>query len=207
MPRRKDQQSDHVFGNCPFDQNYKDLFEAITFTIFDCGFVARCAREISDSSQVRIDKIQKIIQECKYGIHDISRVELNENGLPRFNMPFELGLFLGAKRYGSGLQREKACLILDTDKYRYQEFISDISGQDIAAHSNEVDTCISVVRKWLNDQSKRKTLPGRRQIIERYSEFREDLPNICKGTGIEEDEMTFNDLAEFASVWLRNQKP
>ena len=99
--------TDNVFINCPFDTDYKALFYAIVFTVHDCGFVARCALEEGDASQVRIDKIYSIIAECRYGIHDISRTELDENfGLPRFNMPLELGIFLGAKKFGTGEQKK-----------------------------------------------------------------------------------------------------
>ncbi len=49
--------------------------------------------------------------------------------LPRFNMPLELGIFLGAKRFGSQKQKQKNGLILDREKYRYQSFCSDIAGQ------------------------------------------------------------------------------
>lgn len=205
MPRAGIQKADNVFVNCPFDSAYEPLLDAIVFTVFDCGFVARCAKEVADSSAVRIDKIQRIIEECKYGIHDISRVELNENNLPRFNMPLELGLFLGAKRFGAEKQKDKSCLILDAEKFRYQEFISEIAGQDIEDHGGDFEKCISRVRKWLNDQSGRKTLPGRKLIVRRYHEFREDFPKICKEAAIEEDEVSFNDLAQFISEWLRNR--
>ena len=67
------------------------------FVIFDCGFEARCALEDDDASRVRVDKIYDLISESKYGIHDISRVTLDHvHRLPRFNMPLELGLWLGA---------------------------------------------------------------------------------------------------------------
>ena len=41
----KGEKTDRVFINCPFDQNYKPLFEAIIFTIYDCGFRPICALE------------------------------------------------------------------------------------------------------------------------------------------------------------------
>jgi hypothetical protein len=98
--------ADYVFVNCPFDDAYQDLFEAIVFTIHDCGYVARSALEVDDGSQVRIDKIAALIAACRFGIHDISRTQPDTaTGLPRFNMPFELGMFLGAKRYGRGAQK------------------------------------------------------------------------------------------------------
>ena len=87
-----------VFLNCPFDDEYRPIYEAIIFAVIHCGFVIRCARERDDSGETRISKIVEIIRASQFGIHDISRVELDKsNGLPRFNMPLELGLFLGAK--------------------------------------------------------------------------------------------------------------
>ena len=105
---------DYVFINCPFDAEFEPLFKVILFATSDCGFNPRCALEADDGSIVRIDKLIRIIRECNYGIHDISRTELDRiSRLPRFNMPFELGLFLGAKRFGGARQRRKTCLILE----------------------------------------------------------------------------------------------
>jgi len=98
-----------VFVNCPFDEQYRPLFRALLFAVLDCGFRVRCALEIDDASEIRIDKIFRIIGEAKYGIHDISRTEPDpENRLPRFNMPLELGMFLAAKRSAPGSKRRKA---------------------------------------------------------------------------------------------------
>ncbi len=108
-----------VFINCPFDAQYKPIFEGVVFAVMDCGYWPRCALELDDSSEVRIDKIFKIIADCKYGVHDISRTEVTSaSGLPRFNMPLELGIFLAAKRYGCSKQKKKVCLILDSAPYR-----------------------------------------------------------------------------------------
>jgi hypothetical protein len=103
-----------VFVNCPLDEEYRYLFEAVVFAIQDCGYETRCALEVTDASEVRIDKITRIIGDCRFGVHDISRTDPDSTTiLPRFNMPLELGLFLGAKRFGHGQQKSKACLILD----------------------------------------------------------------------------------------------
>ena len=61
-------------------------------------------------------------------------MELDEtNRLPRFNMPLELGLFLGAKSFSDEpRQKKKRCLILDSNPYRYQKFLSDIAGRTCA---------------------------------------------------------------------------
>ena len=85
----------NVFINCPFDNQYKPLFDALVFAVHDAGFVAGSTLEVSDATQNRYDKILRIISECRYGVHDISRTESDTaTSLPRFNMPFELGLWL-----------------------------------------------------------------------------------------------------------------
>jgi hypothetical protein len=119
----------NVFINCPFDSAYRPLFEAILFAAYECGFYPRSALEVDDSSEVRITKLVGIIRESRLAVHDISRTQLDrDTRLPRFNMPLELGMYLGAKYFGSGDQRRKAAIVLDTDRYRYQKFISDIAG-------------------------------------------------------------------------------
>ena|SRR6266446_7894154 len=76
-----------VFVNCPFDSDYKQQFNALIFTIYDCGFYPRCALEAVDSGQLRFQKICQLILKSPYGIHDLSRIELDPSTqLPRFNM-------------------------------------------------------------------------------------------------------------------------
>lgn len=194
--------NEDVFINCPFDRHYKRIFNAIVFAVFDCGFRVRCAQEIIDASEIRIDNITKIVRECKFGIHDISRTSLDlKNNLPRFNMPLELGIFIGAKRFGNSQQKSKVCLILDKDEYRYQKFISDISGQDIFAHHKNPESAIRIVRNWLSPMSS-KLIPGPTEMIRRYNEFKLDLPLMCKETKRLISELTFNDYAQFISIWI-----
>jgi hypothetical protein len=194
-----------VFLNCPFDAQYKPLFEAIVFAVRDCGLRPRCALEVDDASEIRIDKIFKIIAECKLGIHDISRTEVaSASGLPRFNMPLELGMFLAAKRFGAARQQKKACLILDSAPYRYQQFISDIAGQDIQVHHNTPQEAITVVRNWLRSASVLRPLPGGMEIFRRYQLFEQDLPALCQRVRLERSELTFNDSVSIIDDWLRD---
>src|SRR5258706_2753623 len=100
-----------VFVNCPLDETYLPIFESIVFAIHSCGYVSRCALEVDDASEVRIEKIAKIIAESRLGIHGISPTEPDsETGLPRFNIPLELGMVLGAKRYGLAQQKHRTCM-------------------------------------------------------------------------------------------------
>lgn len=192
-----------VFINCPFDPAYQVMFRAIVFAIMRSGFRARCAREVDDASQNRWSSISDIVDQCRYGIHDISRTEPDGNPpLPRFNMPLELGLFLGAKRFGDEDQKRKRCLVMDTERYRYQRFISDLAGQDIYAHRNDPTACIEAVATWLRVQSRSKTVPGGRAMARDFDAFEAKLPALCLGLQLEVEEMTFGDLTSLASEYI-----
>ena len=192
-----------VFVNCPFDEEYRSIFQTIVFSVIGCGFFPRCALETADSGDVRIDKIARMIGECRYGIHDLSRVELSlSNNLPRFNMPFELGLFLGARRFGGPQQRRKVCLVLDSAPYRYQAFLSDIAGQDIRAHGNEGRRVATHIRDWLRDSSQDASIPGGGEVFRWSQQFQLDLPQQCQSAKLSPTELTFCDLRTLISEWL-----
>lgn len=196
----------NVFLNCPFDVEYQPIYEAIIFTVLAAGFVIRCSREADDAAETRIAKIIEIIRQSRFGIHDISRVELDAvNGLPRFNMPLELGLFLGARFFdksGTKKPRRKSCLVLDVQPYRYQKFISDIAGQDIRAHGNSPEVAIGEVRSWLSTESG-MPLPGKTELVRSYHQFRSDLPIILDQLRLLESEMQFTDYRNVCIHWIR----
>lgn len=199
--------NDGVFINCPFDLDFKPIFDAIIFTVFDCGFIARCTMEEQDASQIRIEKIYTIISNCKYGIHDISRTELDPStGFPRFNMAFELGIFLAGKRFGDAEQRKKKCLVLEKTSYKYQQFMSDISGQDIEAHENDSKKAVEIVRNWLRNASRRGSIPGGHEIWRHYQIFIDDLPSMCKDLRLKQNELIFNDYTSLVTEWLKLQE-
>jgi len=193
---------DHVFVNCPFDADYSEMFRAIIFAITHCGFYVRCALEESDSSVNRLAKIMDIISECRYSIHDISRTEIDPTtALPRFNMPLELGIFIGAKIFGSEGHQMKQCLILDREPYRYQKYISDIAGQDIEYHNNDVRTVIRHVRNWLAMKSGDRRLCSGSIIYNDYLRYQAELPELCQDFRLDHNELEFIDINNLVSEW------
>jgi hypothetical protein len=193
----------NVFINCPFDRDYIPLFDAILFTIYKCGFRPRCALEVDDGGQVRIEKINKIIEECRFGIHDISRTELDgSNNLPRFNMPFELGLFLGAKRFGSKQQKSKVLMILDKELHRYQQYISDISGQDVKSHDNDPEKLIRCIRDVFNTLRIGGAIPGPKEIMRNYQMFQSSLPDLMSKLQLHPDDLSYADKVQLVEQWL-----
>jgi hypothetical protein len=194
----------NIFLNCPFDDEYQPLFRAVMFAVLTCGFRARCALEADDGGEVRIAKIQRIIRDSQLGIHDISRTELDlATGLPRFNMPFELGLFLGAREFGAGQQKKKRALILDVERYRFQKFCSDISGQDIKAHEGHPEKAIRAVRNWLaTSLDGSALLLSAGEVWRRYRIFADDLADLCHDFQLDPHDLQFVELRTFAEEWV-----
>lgn len=195
-----------VFINCPFDDRYQPIFESVVFCVSACGFLPRCTKELTDAADVRIDNICKLIRECNYSIHDISRTEVADQPyqLPRFNMPLELGLFLGAKRFGKSSQ--KRCVILDRAPYRFHRFISDIGGQDIRSHENKPRLAIRRVRDWLQSVPGRAAMPGGERIWQLYRQFRRELPVIAEEAQLQTEQLTFIDYVLLVNNWLKEHR-
>jgi hypothetical protein len=192
-----------VFLNVPFDDHYASLSDALVFSIHDCGFLARSAIEVNDSGQARVLKILDIIEQSKFGIHDVSRAGIDPTtGLARFNMPLELGFFLGAQRYGTAKHRQKRCLVLDREPYRYRDFCSDIAGQDVRAHHDDPRDAIRAVRDWLSTHRTTAQLPGGRAIFDRYELFRAQREVQAAKLHLDTTELTFGDYTMLVTGWL-----
>lgn len=162
-----------VFVNCPFDEHYAPLLQAIAFCLTDLGFYPRIAPENANHSATRLDRIVELIRSSKFGIHDLSRCKATRSGeYARLNMPFELGIDYGCARFGSGPLAEKAILILEGTRYDYQKGLSDISGWDIEAHDNDYIKVVRIVRNWLVRQCGADPV-GSAQIQGNYLTFQE----------------------------------
>lgn len=193
-----------VFINCPFDDGFTPGFRALVFAVRACGFRARCAQEADDAGETRLEKIYRIIADSRFGIHDLSRTELDPGThLPRFNMPLELGLFLGAKRFGDEDQKAKRCAVFDTEQYRYQRFISDLNGVDITAHGGDARRMVECVRNFLVTASRRKSIPATNRLLDSYDRFAAGLHDIARNAGLDEARLVFPDYERLVIEWLR----
>ncbi|MDZ4288118.1 MAG: hypothetical protein U0984_09170 [Prosthecobacter sp.] len=158
----------NVFINCPFDDGYMQLLRPLVFTVLHLGFTPRLALERADSGESRIDKIVELIQQSRYGIHDLSRCTASKKGeYSRLNMPLELGVDYACKLFKSGRSRTKRILILESERHRYKAALSDLSGSDITAHGNNPETLIVGVRNWMVQEA--SAPPTAAQQI--YSDF------------------------------------
>lgn len=162
-----------VFLNCPFDEEFAPILQAVAFCIVHLGFFPRLAPENSDNAEPRLERIVQLIRSSKFGIHDLSRCKAGDAGeFARMNMPFELGIDFGCRRFGEAPLNEKRILVLEHTKYDYQRALSDISGWDIQAHGGEYEKAVRHVRSWLIAQAGASPV-GAAAIQGKYLAFQE----------------------------------
>lgn len=199
----------NVFINCPFDNEYRELLHSLIFAILYFDFEPKISQTQS-SSNIRINQIKLYIKESKYGIHDLSRSKpMKRNEVPRFNMPYELGLDMGCCEYGGRKFREKRILVLETERYYYQKVISDIAGQDIESHDDDPSMLIMKVRNWFSAVDDTRTYPSASTIWKDYQDFYNDTSINLSGEGFttaEIDNMPNSDFIKFAKEWLKKLK-
>lgn len=142
-----------VFINCPYDKEFRPLFDAIVFASLCCGFEPRCARESGAISIARIQRITSTLRGSKYSIHDLSRC--NGDGpenLARFNMPLELGM---AMELGFTANHDWAVLV--PRKHAYNNYISDLGAYDLLDYDGTPAGLVPKVMGWLAPRSRSKT--------------------------------------------------
>ena len=153
------------------------------FTIAASGYKARCALEDADGANIRFDKLRKLIRESRRTIHDLSRIELGTNALPRFNMPFELGLAIGAKYFGGTKLRKNSALIMVRKDYVLNAYLSDLGGNDPVAHNDSPNEVIRAVTRYLHATPQGRVLRGAQSTIARFERFKETLPVMAAALG------------------------
>lgn len=196
-----------MFVNCPFDNEYFPLLKALLFSICYFDKVPLIA-ETTDSGSSRLNRIQDLILQAGYSIHDLSRMEPMGSGqLPRFNMPFECGIDFGVKAADRDKFGEKRFLILESERYRYQKVMSDIAGNDIKAHGNQPIQLIKAVHEWFKSQGLVAT--GYREAYNQFEEFRNDREELMRENGYDPDdisEVPFSDFVLAAQAWISASK-
>ena len=207
MPPAATEFDQSVFINCPFDDDYMPLLRILIFTVIQCGFRPRIATERADSGEVRITKIIGLICDSKFSIHDLSRIEaLKAGDLPRFNMPFELGIDIGCRELGGDAFKAKRCLVLEKERFRYQKVLSDISGRDIKAHDNDRIRLVAAVRNWFAENGIHG-LASPNKIWDAYNEFLPKLTKEAEGLGYSKGDYSEIPIAEYIYLVSRLSPP
>ena len=132
---------------------------------------------------------------------------MRKNELPRFNMPYELGLDIGCAEFGLKKYTGKKILVLETERYHYQKVLSDISGQDIENHDNNPATLLRKVRNWFSTVDSATNYPSASKVWIAYNQFYDDIIKTLSDegfTGSEIESMPTSDFIKFAKDWVKN---
>ncbi|HTV57685.1 MAG TPA: hypothetical protein VMJ93_02345 [Verrucomicrobiae bacterium] len=190
-----------VFLNIPYDKKFERLFVAYIAGITAFGLMPRATLEIRSSSR-RLEKILRLIADCRFSIHDLSRVELDVRPprTPRFNMPFELGLAVGSYWKAMGKQNWFVC---EAKGYRLSKSLSDLNGTDPYIHDGKI---AGVFRELCNIFTRSGGQPTVQQMNLIYRELRRNLPAILRRSGSLSLYTTtvFKELAVAAKICAEN---
>lgn len=127
-----------AFCNFPFDDDYRPLYLALIASLLCTGQTPRTVLEIPPSKD-RLERILDLLGQCAFSLHDLSRVQTSR-GLPRFNMPFELGLAAGLAQQGGRHQFR----LLEARPNRLQRSLSDLNGYEAFIHRGTPDGMFGV---------------------------------------------------------------
>ncbi len=133
-----------VFLNVPYDEEFSSLYIAYIVGLTQLGLVPHLASEIPGGDR-RLDKIFKLIQSCRYSIHDLSRVEVSVGSaaVPRFNMPLELGMTITWQKIHPS---RHDWFVWESERYRIQRSASDLNGTDANIHNGTPEGVLSELR-------------------------------------------------------------
>jgi hypothetical protein len=199
MPKSAQQES--AFLNIPYDRNYEPLHLAFIAGLSGFGLVPRATVEIPTSDR-RLDRIVKLIRNCRYSFHDLSRVQLDRNSpaTPRFNMPFELGL---AVDWSLGANSSHEWFVFESTPHRLSKSLSDLNGTDPYIHEGTVH---GVFRGLMNALTRTTHRPELADLDAIYRDLRRAARKIrTERGGSLFEARAFQDLAVVAQQSAQKQ--
>ena len=156
-----------VFLNIPYDNEFEDLYVAYIVGLTQLGLDVNATLAVSN--QGRLETIIGLIAKSDYSIHDLSRIEISK-GIPRFNMPVELGLALYRSYVTKGRHR---VYVFESKPYRTQRSTSDINGIDPQIHHGTPKGVMAGLRNILRQPGDVTTVP---EMLRSYRAVRRKLP-------------------------------
>lgn len=199
-----------VFINCPFDDEFAPLLQAMLFCIVYAGLTPRLATERLEAGQNRLDKIYDLARGSRYSIHDLSRCQVHAVGeYSRMNMPFELGLDLGIRRAAGDLPGDKRFLIFERNAYETKRALSDLAGQDVEAHGDSYEKVIIKLRNFLKVEAE-CDLPGAARIKADYETFQGWMleKKLHEGHAVQEAlQLPTTERLDEMRLWIAAGKP
>jgi hypothetical protein len=166
--------SQSVFLNIPYDDQFEDLYLAYIVGLTQLGLKINATLAVPN--QGRLGRIVQLIERSDVSIHDLSRIELS-SGIPRFNMPLELGLALYRSHMTGGKHR---VYVFERKAYRTQQSTSDINGIDPQIHNGRPKGVMAGLRNIFHQPKGTTTVP---EMLASYRAVKRRLPEFRKKAG------------------------
>lgn len=193
-----------VYINCPYDNDYAPIKYVLLFTILSCGMTPKLASMDKNVGKSRMEKIKELVTMTKYSIHDISRCKApKKNSWYKMNMPFELGFDFSSKFFSKKMS-DKQYLVLTGGQYNMRHFFSDFMGYDTFCYGESAEKLIGIVRNFfwsVLDDSKKKLLPSKTDLWNRYQQFQLDLYDNSKTNGINLQDLEDEEFCEMIKLF------
>jgi hypothetical protein len=187
-----------VFLNIPYDDQFEELYLAYIVGLTQLGLKINATLAVPN--QGRLDRIIKLIEESDVSIHDLSRIELSD-GIPRFNMPLELGLALYRSHTTNGRHR---VFVFEKKAYQMLQSTSDISGIDPQIHRGRPTGVMVGLRNVFHQPRRTTTVP---EMLASYRAVKRRLPELRRNAGSQSlfGASVFNDLLVVAALVERER--
>jgi hypothetical protein len=161
-----------VFINCPFDDDYRLVMDAIVFATVCCGFLPRSALESGTVAMPRMERIARCVLSSRYSIHDLSRCRgEGDQNYARFNMPLELGIAMGRSLCAKTADEEHDWLMLVPKGHSYAHFASDLAGYDAKQYDMTPNSVVPGVMSWLMTRPNATAGPTPKRVLETLPRF------------------------------------
>ena len=201
-----------VFVNCPYDAQYQqDLLYPLLFTLLWGGLDPRIASERSDGGEKRIDKICELIADADFCVHDLSRARATVEGeAQRMNMPFELGVAYGYRRFAEPSAIPQRWLVLVGSQEDKAAALSDFAGMDAQEHGDDARTLVRVTRTWIVNTAERPVSSRATTIWKNYLSFNQWFYASLKFEGADDDEIEavgVKELMKHMREWILSRHP
>jgi hypothetical protein len=166
----RQRRSESVFLNIPYDSQFENLYLAYIVGLTQLGLKINAALAVPN--QGRLGRIIELIEKSDVSIHDLSRIE-TRSGIPRFNMPLELGLALYRSHATNGRHH---VFVFEGRRHRAQRSTSDINGIDPLIHNGRPKGVMVGLRNIFHQPDRTVTVPemltSYRAVKRRLSELR-----------------------------------
>ena len=182
-----------VFLNVPYDKPFEDLYLAYIVGLTQLGLAVNATLAVPN--QGRLETIIELIERSDFSIHDLSRIELSR-GIPRFNMPVELGVALYRSHVSRGRHR---VFVFESKAFRTQRSTSDINGIDPQIHGGTPRGVMAGLRNVFSQPGDVTTVP---EMLASFREVKRKLPELLRNAGSRSpfEASVFKDLSVVALV-------